>query len=101
MLNTLNQFSVGMERQREETIPLRPAKLFLEHLRTYVVCIVCMYVRMYALTGSSQRPQLLHKLLGFKCLVQSLYLQAPCLTWDSAVHGLMHPCNLEHILVGN
>ncbi len=33
VLNTLNQFSVGMERQREETIPLRPAKLDMEHLR--------------------------------------------------------------------
>ncbi len=33
VLNTLNQFSAGMERQREETIPLRPAKLDMEHLR--------------------------------------------------------------------
>ncbi len=34
-----------------------------------------------------------HKLLGCKCLLQSLYLLTPCLTWDSAVHVLTHCCN--------
>ncbi len=33
-----------------------------------------------------------HKLLGCKCLLQSFYLMTPCLTWDSAVHGLTHRC---------
>ncbi len=39
---------------------------------------------LFVLTGSSHGSQLLHRnLMGCKCLVQSLYLLPPCLTWDS------------------
>ncbi len=41
---------------------------------------------LFALTGSSQGSQLLHKLLGCKCLV-CIPGRAPCLTWDSSVQG--------------
>ncbi len=60
----------------------------LIHKQTLFVCL-------FALTGLSQGSQLLHKLLGYKCLVQSLYLLTPCLIWKSVVHGL----DLEHLLV--
>ena len=53
-----------------------------------------------SLPGSSKGSQLLHILLGCKCLVQSLYLLTTCLTWDSAVHGLTHRHDLEHLFVG-
>ena len=58
--------------------------------------LVCLFV----LTGSSKGSQLLHELLGCKCLAQRWYLLTPCLTWDFAVHGLTHCYDLEHLLVG-
>ena len=50
-----------------------------------VICEFRSFVLLFALTDSRPGSQLLHKLLGCLCLVQSLYVLSPCLTWDSVV----------------
>ncbi len=56
----------------------------LSQLQPLYILFVCLYGQVQV-----RGHNFSHKLLGCKCLLQSLYLLTPCLTWDSVVHGLM------------
>ncbi len=63
--------------------------------KDFNICLfVCLYWQVQV-----KGHNISHKLLWCKCLLQSLYLLMPCLTWYSAVHSLTLCCDLEHLLV--